>query len=50
MNFVLAQDPDIKSFKFSDFKVVSKINQVKKLENLILHLMFVDLLNLTQLF
>ena len=36
MNFVLTQDTDIKSFKFNDFKVVSKIKPSKKtFENLI---------------
>ena len=36
MNFALTQYPDIKNFKFSDFKIVSKIKPSKKtFENLI---------------
>ncbi len=36
MNFALTQNPDIKNFKFKDFKIVSKIKPSKKtFENLI---------------
>ena len=36
MNFAIAQNPNIKKFKYSDFKIVSKIKPNKKtFENLI---------------